>query len=133
MKLVGEHLHDCMGIAANFSAHDSYYSVCHYVVKEDEQALRSEGHPERIDRPKTAAALEARTRRKQNKRKLSKIEVADIIIKHKIENRLEILRFATQRRKSGASDLYQFCIEIHTDISRIHRNSVGCRECRTSD
>ena len=49
--------------------------------------------------------------------KLSKIEVADIIIKHKIENRLELLRFASQCRKSGASDLYQFCIERSSKTS----------------
>ena len=64
----------------------------HYAAKEDEQLLRSEGQPDRIDRPKTAAASEARTRRRKNMHKLSKIEVADIIIEHKIENRLELLR-----------------------------------------
>ena len=56
----------------NFSRHCDYYSAYQYVVKEEEQVLRSEGHPDRIDRPKTAAASEVRTRRGQNKHKLSK-------------------------------------------------------------
>ena len=110
-KRVREYLHDYMGVAVNFSGHGGYYSLYLYVLKEDKQVLRSEGHPDRIDRPKTAAASEVRTRRRQNKHKLSKIEVADIIIQHKIENRVELLRLATQYRKSGASDLYLFCIE----------------------
>ena len=57
--------------------------------------------------------LEAHTNSAKHfhKHKLSKIEVADIIIEDKIENRLELLRLATQCRKSGASDLYLFCIE----------------------
>ena len=80
-------------------------------MKEDTEAIHSEGHPKNIIEPKTSAAPKAKVSRKKCKaRKLSKMEVADIIIKHKLENQLELLRYATELRNSGSTDLYRFCI-----------------------
>ena len=53
-----------IGVAVNFSGHGGYYRVYHCVVKEEEQVLCNEDHPDVIDWPKIAAASEARTRRR---------------------------------------------------------------------
>ena len=111
-KRVRDYLQTEYGIAVNFSGHGGYFSAYNYVVKEDTEAIHSEGHPKKVKEPKTSAASKAKVSRKKCKaRKLSKMEVADIIIKHKLENRLELLRYATELRNSGSTDLYRFCIE----------------------
>ncbi len=84
-------------------------------MKEDEEVAFSEGHPEQIAKPKTQAASAARTRKRTRKcRKLTKLDVADVIIKKKIANRMELLQHATSLKRNGDTDLYRFCIERST-------------------
>lgn len=55
-----KYLDDNFGIQVNFSdCHNTYYSTCRYVTKEDNEALHSSGHPDlsEMDVPKTESAL----------------------------------------------------------------------------
>ena len=83
--------------------------------------LHSEGHADRTDWAKTAAASEAKTKRRQNKHKLSKIEVAGIIIKHKIVNLRKLLWLATQCRSFYGLQLW--CVR---PVPVLHRDPQRC-------
>ena len=112
---VRHYMQNCVGITVNFSGHGGYYSAYQYVIKEDDSVLYCYGHPERIVKPRTQAASSARVaKRGKNRKKLSKIDVADIITKRKLKTRIELLQHANVLRKRGNGTLYQFCIERST-------------------
>ena len=108
-------MQNCFGITVNFSGHGGYYSAYQYVAKEDDSVLYCYGHPERSVRPETQAASSASVaKRGKDRKKLSKIDVADIVTKRKLNPRIELLQHANVLRKRGNGPLYQLCIERST-------------------
>ena len=99
----------------NFSGHGGYYTAYNYVLKEDPNVEFSRGHPKKVMKPRTYVASKTKSRqRKVKSSKLSKIEVADLIISNKLSNRLELLRHASALKRNGKTELYEFCISRST-------------------
>ena len=119
-----EHLRNRYGIAVNFSnRHHNYYSAWGYVTKEDPNYEQSEGHPDLSDgEPKTSKAskrtVEARgkgTRKTKNakcpkKKRLSAMEVSEILLSKNIRTMLELQAYAFEQKKEGKVDLAEFLI-----------------------
>lgn len=107
------------GVQVHFSAvHNTYYSAYRYTVKEDQQALHSNGHPDLrgVAPPKTERAIGSRKTCarssskgcKRRKRGLSPYEVAQIIQSRKIDSRVQFMALAASQNREGKIDLAEF-------------------------
>lgn len=106
------------GIKVNFSScHATYYSAYQYVVKEDEQFVKSDGHPELTGPPATEAATKAKKEKKKGgrnkairkkKERYTTFDVVEIIRKNRIKSRLELINFALLQKNEGKSVLAEY-------------------------
>ena len=121
-RLVAEH-----GIVVNFSSrHDTYYDAWDYVRKEDNDYVESEEHPDfkTCAPPRTKAAIRARrqnvdqreaprekrARRAKKQKKLTNVDVAEIIVSKKIHTRTELLQLAHAQKTEGNYHLTEFVL-----------------------
>ena len=116
---VKDHIQENYGIVVNFSDHAGYFSAYNYVMKEDDEVLKSLNHPEVVREPKTANATRSKAARgraqkgtkKANKlKRLSNTEVASIVVSKKIHARVDLLALAKSTLKSGDHRLYEFVL-----------------------
>ena len=111
------YLENFLGILVNFSGHGGYSTAYNFVLKEDLNVEFSRGHPKKVMKPRTYVASKTKSRqRKVKSRKLSKIEVTDLIISNKLSNRLELLCHDSALKKNGKTELYEFCISRSTKM-----------------
>ena len=86
-----------------------------YIRKEDENVLYSIGHLDTIFKLSYQASSAAKVKKKlRNPKKLTKVEVAEIIIKTNMKTRTELLQHANWLLRRGNITLYPFCIEKST-------------------
>ena len=114
-RLEAEH-----NMTVNFSStHVNYYTAYKYVVKEDDNALHSPGHPDLGDcSPKSTAASRKRaatstskcTTKKGKKKRLSAFDVSEIVVQHNIKTRTQLLALANQQKQEGKTDLAEFIV-----------------------
>ena len=116
-------------IQVHFSMkHDNYYSAYKYVCKSDDQVYHSENHPnlKEIGSPKTKACIGAyRQKRKSENtnskgegsgsraskiKRLTKLDVSDFLVEHKIKTEDELLAVAHQQKVDGKKELANFVI-----------------------
>eukprot|EP00794_Sanderia_malayensis_P001730 gene1730-1929_t len=110
---VRQHIQQTHGISVNFSGHGGYYSAYNYVKKKDRHVLYSDSHPDVVVKPKTYAATNVKVTKKMEKKgkRMGKLEVAELIVKNSIRDRIHLLQHANALRKEGQPALYKFCIE----------------------
>eukprot|EP00794_Sanderia_malayensis_P004042 gene4042-biopygen2520 len=113
---VRQHIQQTHAITVNFSGHGGYYSAYNYVKKEDRHVLYSDSHPDVVVKPKTYAATNVKVTKKMEKKgkRMGKLEVAELIVKNSIHDRIHLLQHANALRKEGQPALYKFCIERST-------------------
>lgn len=107
-------------IIVNFSSsHVNYYTAYKYVVKEDDNALHSPGHPDLGDcSPKSTAASRKRTKsstaqsssKGKKKKRLSAFDVSEIVVQRNIKTRTQLLVLANQQKQNGKTDLAEFIV-----------------------
>lgn len=113
-----------LDISVHFSSsHDLYYSAWEYVTKQDGMYIQSEKHPdfEICTPPRTTAATRKRKvdqkiapkegiRGKKKQKRLTCINVADIITKAGIHSRTELLALAQRQKNLGNTLLAEFIL-----------------------
>ncbi len=138
-KSAKKYLMNKHGISVHFSSsHDDYYTAYRYVTKEDKEALHSEDHPDlaAIGSPKTKACTKAVRRRSKtsgessnanelpstsgatlaapsrNKRprRLSNLDVSEVLLKNNIKRDVELLALAKEQKAEGKQDLAEFVL-----------------------
>ena len=105
----------------NFSNnHTTYYSVYHYVTKEDNDALHSLCHPDLTDVPpqtesvvamkKRKAKAEQQRRKSQKRRgdRLSTFDMCQLVQAKPISSRLELVSLAAAQVREGKTVLAKF-------------------------
>jgi len=100
-------------INVNFSdKYSNYYACYQYVIKCDPEYLVSDGHPNLINPPRTAAATEQRRQSSKRARRKSfdALDLADIIVSQNIHTKTELLKLAQTQRKNGKRDLALFVL-----------------------
>ena len=118
------------GIVAHFSDHDGYYTAYKYISKCDEKSNHSLNHPNlnEIGSPKTKnfqraycqrpSGSQAGTNTGQNNlepdskrmKRLSNIDVSELIVKYNIKNQTELLAIANEQKEEGKKDLAGFVL-----------------------
>ena len=106
--------------------HNTYYSAYQYVTKEDTNFIVSPGHPELHDPPSTEKAIAANKRKAiaANKRKgratcakqvkklrrehYTTFDVVEVIRKHCIKSRLQLIALAMKQKNEGKTILAEF-------------------------
>ena len=113
-KKVKKYLQEHGNIVVNLSGHSGYHTAYQYATKQDTQVLRSENHPASIAFPKTSSAIRNRSSHKKGKgaqkKRLSNLEVSNIIVSHSIDSKLHLLALAKKRKTNGDSRLYEFVL-----------------------
>ncbi len=127
------YLSETYDITVHYSnAHHNYFSAWQYVTKSDTNYEESEGHPDLRNgyRPRTynasvskrrnigckrkASNNDSNKRKKQpksgKKKRLTALQVSDIILKKKIENVTELHALAQEQRDNGKTDLVEFIL-----------------------
>ena len=111
-KTVKKYLQEHGNIVINFSGHSGYHTAYQYVTKQDTQVLRRENHPAASDVPKTSSAIRNQSSHKTGKgaqkKRLSNVEVSNIIVSHSIDSKVHLLALAKKRQTNGDSRLYEF-------------------------
>ena len=111
-------------IVVNFSGYSGYHTAYQYVTKQDTQVLRSENHPASIAVPKTSSAIRNCSSHKKGKgaqkKRLSNVEVSNIIVSHSIDSKLHILALAKKRKTNGDSRLYELVLNRGEKIEQTH-------------
>lgn len=109
-------------VCVHFSnTHVNYYTAYKYVVKEDDHALHSPGHPDLADScPKSTAASRKRAEsssasgsqasKRTKKKRLSAFDVSEIVVQRNIKTRTQLLALAQQQKQDGKTDLAQFIV-----------------------
>ena len=124
-------LMDTYDISVHFSTrHDNYYSAYKYVTEEDIDALHSPGHPNLASgkSPKTKASTKALRRAakqrrsleseakpgpsgvSKKKRRLSNLDVSELLLKNGIKRDIELLALANTQKAEGICDLAEFVL-----------------------
>ena len=113
-KKVKKYLQEHGHIVVNVSGHSGYHPAYQYVTKQDTQGLRSENHPAASAVPKTSSAIQNRSSHKTGKdaqkKRLSTLEVSNIIVSYSIDSKLHLLALAKKRKTNGDSRLYEFVL-----------------------
>jgi len=109
------------GMVINFSSnHANYYTAWQYVRKEDAGVIQSPGHPDLGDNPPaTMAASASRVRASgagssrapsKKRKRLTAYDVSEIVVKHQIKTRTELLVLAEKQKQDGKTDLAAFVV-----------------------
>ena len=126
------------GVNVNFmEGHSNYITAFRYVNKSDTEVLLSDSHPD-LDlaiSPKTSKASKARLSRKRNSdvlsttktkqhkpKRLSKIDVMEIIKSKNIKNETDLLSLASIQSEEGLNDLKVF---IANNPERVYRELIS--------
>ena len=110
---VKKYITERYGIVLNFSGHGGYHTAYRYVTKQDKGFIKSTNHPENIDIPKTTSATKKKTSqlsKKSKVKRLSNIDVSNIILKNKLRSRVDLLAFAKSTSSKGDKGLYEFVL-----------------------
>ncbi len=107
------HLHNQLKIVVNFSGHLGYDTAYNYCIKEDGNFVTSGNHPERVSAPKTGKATKAKNRKAMKKR-LSNLQVSNVILKNRIHSRVHLLAYAKAQSSKGDTSLYEFILNKGT-------------------
>ena len=109
-------------ISVHFSSvHPNYYSAWQYVTKADKKYIESENHPDLTNTgpPRTlnatntkrkAASSLQQTKKPCVEKRLTNADVSDIIVKHKITNRTELLVLAKKQKELGKLNLSNYIL-----------------------
>ena len=123
-------LEENFGITVNYSSvHHNYYSAWQYVTKDDTEYEESPVHPHLNNAPKTTNASLAKTRnannkrevqeppqggkkrtRKEKKKRLTALDVSDVILERNIKTITELHAYAQEQREQGKTDLVHFIL-----------------------
>ena len=110
---VKNYVKDKYGIVLHFSGHGGYQTAFSYVKKDDKEYITSNNHPVNVPSPKPKSATTKGTSRQQKKSKvkrLSNLDVSNIVLKHKLRSRIDLLAFAKCRCDAGDKRLYEFVL-----------------------
>lgn len=129
------YLSETYDITLHYSnVHHNYFSDWQYVTKSGTDYEESEGHPDLRNgyRPRTnnasvskrnigckrkASNKSSNKRKKQSKsgkkKRLTALQVSDVILKKKIQNVTELHALAQERRDNGKTDLVEFILNGH--------------------
>ncbi|KXJ08125.1 hypothetical protein AC249_AIPGENE24816 [Exaiptasia diaphana] len=112
-------------IQVNFSCnHNTYYTAYTYVTKTDKHFITSLNHPVLTDPPATEQAIESRRKKAKNKstskkrgrKRYTSYDVVQIVQKHKLYSRVELLNFAITQQKEGKTELMEFIANRGTKV-----------------
>ena len=151
------YLLDKYNISVHFSDKEyyNYNSAYRYVKKEDEQVLLSEGHPDLISgkSPKTSKASKAKKEKAkcsranstaseepqpgpskpQKRRRLSNLDVGEIIIARKIHDDRELYALAKQQKEEGKFDLAAFLFaKSHKQVNEVIKSAWKMEEAQAT-
>ena len=122
---------DTYDISVHFSTrHDNHYSAYKYVAEEDQDALHSPGHPNLASgkspqtKESTKALRHAAKQRRsleseakpgpssvsKKKRRLSNLDVSELLLKNGIKRDIELLALANTQKAEGKCDLAEFVL-----------------------
>ena len=127
---------ECFGISVHFSSvHHNYFSAWQYVTKSDPNYLQSDDHPDlsNAEPPKTDSAsistilmrddsnsdsdnASGQRPRKRMKKRLTLLQVSEIIQQKSIKTRTELLALAQQQKNEGKTDLAEFIMNRQPKI-----------------
>ena len=97
------------GVKVNFTNEfTNYYDGYQYVIKSDEHTMLSDNHPALNNPYRTANATQARRQghnRMTRKRSFDAVDLADVIEKNKIHDKIELLNLVKKQKKEGKRDL----------------------------
>ena len=151
------YLLDKYNISVHFSDKEyyNYNNAYRCVKKEDEQVLLSEGHPDCISgkSPKTSKASKAKKEKAkcsrasstaseepqpgpskpQKRRRLSNLDVGEIIIARKIHDDRELYALAKQQKEEGKFDLAAFLFaKSHKQVNEVIKSARKMEEAQTT-
>ena len=126
------YLSETYDITVHYSnVHHNYFSAWQYVTKSDTDYEESEGHPDlrngygprtnnasvskrNIGCKRKATNKDSNKRKKQSKsgmkKRLTALQVSDVILKKKIQNITELHALAQEQRENGKTDLVEFIL-----------------------
>ena len=111
---VKKYISDKYGIVLHFSGHGGYHTAYQYVTKEDRGFITSTNHPENIGTPRTTSTTKEKTsqpsKKSKNIKRISNLDVSNMIVKNKHRSRVDLLAFAKSSFSKGDTGLYEFIL-----------------------
>ena len=126
-------------IKVNFSdKHANYYEAWKYVTKEDSCYIQNIGHPdfENATIPRTSAATSARRTKSENVEKqctkrrktFDALDLSEIILRHKIHSKAELLLLAKQQKSEGKTDLALYALNNIDKVVKVIQTTWDMEE-----
>ena len=120
-------------ISVHFSHHDGYYSAYWYISKYDKNIFYSTGHPnlDEVGSPRTKNFQNVYRKRRSTRepgaengqgsststkklKRLSNLDVSDLIVKYKINSETALLAVANKQRQKGKKGLANYVLSGNT-------------------
>ena len=126
-------------VKVNFSdKHANYYDAWKYVAKADPDYIQSIGHPdfENATIPRTSAATSAKQKRAQDvdksctkrRRTFDALDLSEIILRHHIHSKAELLLLAKQQKAEGKTDLALYALNNIDKVVKVIQTTWDMEE-----
>ena len=131
---VRNYLENSYHIKVNFSDGPSnYYEAWSYCSKSDKNVLLCENHPEFTTAPRTSAAScskrkaskgkQSGSQTVKRKRSFDALDLSDIVLKHNIKTKTELLSFVYRQKINGKTDVALYVLNNITKAVKIVQTS----------